>query len=159
MSVPAFEMNVLRPLMSQPPSLRHRPGLDAPGVGAGVGLGEPEGTERPALGQRPQPALALLVVAEQVERQRADRDVRLPRRGDRLVGQADLLHGGDEADGGHADAAPLLGDQHAEQAELAHLAEQVGGAARLLPGDRRPDGDLLLGEVAAQLRRGRARLR
>ena len=109
------------------------PGADAPGVGAGVGLGEAEGAERPALGQRPQPALALLVVAEQEQRQRADRDVRLPRGGHRLVGEADLLHGGDEADRGHADAAPLLGDEHAEQAELAHLAEQVGRAARLLP--------------------------
>ena len=76
----------------------------------------------------------------------------LPGRGHRLVGQADLLHGGDEADRRHPDAAPLLGDEHAEQAELAHLAQQVGGAdapsshawgARVR--------DLLLGEVAAEV--------
>ena len=126
------------------------PGADAPGVGAGVGLGEAERAERPALGERPQPALALLVVAEQQQRQRADGDVGLPRGGDRLVGQAELLHGGDEAHRRHADAAPLLGDEHAEQAELAHLAQQVGGADGVLPRLGRPGGDLLLGEVAAQ---------
>ena len=126
------------------------PGADAAGVGAGVRLGEPEGAEHPSLGQRAQPALALGVVAEQVQRQRADGHVGLPRRGHRLVGQADLLHGGDEADGRHADPAPLLGNEHAEQAELAHLAEQIGRAPGLLPGQRRPRGDLLLGEVAAE---------
>ena len=46
--------------------LRLGPGADAAGVGTGVGLGEPERAEHAALGQRPQPALALLVVAEQV---------------------------------------------------------------------------------------------
>ena len=127
-------------------------GADAAGVGAGVGLGEAEGAEGPALGQRSQPALPLLVVAEQQQRQRADGDVGLPGRRHRLVGQADLLHGGDEADGRHPDPAPLLGDEHAEQPELAHLAEQVGGAARLLPGLGRAGRDLLLGEVAAEVR-------
>ena len=136
MSVPALEMKVLRPLISQPPSLALGPRADAAGVGAGVGLGQPERTERPPLGQRAQPPLALRVVAEEEQRQRADRHVRLPGGGHRLVGQPDLLHGGDEADGRHADPAPLLGDQHAEQAELAHLAEEVGRAARLLPGRR-----------------------
>ena len=63
---------------------------------------------------------------------------------------ADLLERGDEADRRHADAAPLLGNQHAEQAELAHLAQQVGGAAALLPRQRRPRRDLLLRELAAQ---------
>ena len=129
MSVPALEMNVLRPLISQPPSRRtarvRMPRASEPASGSV----EPERAERASLGQRSQPPLALRVVAEEVERQRADRHVRLPRRGHRLVGQADLLHRGDEADGRHADAAPLLGDQHAEQAQRAHLAEQVGRAA------------------------------
>ena len=119
-------------------------------VGTGIGLGQAERAEDAPLGQGSQPTLALRVVAEQVERQRTDRDVRLPRRRHRLVGQADLLHRGDEADGGHADAAPLLGDQHAEQAELAHLPEQVGGAASLLPRLRRTRRDLLLREVTAE---------
>ena len=126
-------------------------GADATGVGAGVGLGEPECAEDATLGQRSQPALALCVVAEQVQRQRADGHVRLPGRGHGLVGQADLLHGRDEADRGHADPTPFLGDQHAEQTELAHLTEQVGRTVAVLPGLRGPTGDLLLGEVATEL--------
>ena len=63
---PALEMNVLRPLISQPPSRALGPGADAAGVGAGVGLGQPERAERASLGQRSQPALALRVVAEEV---------------------------------------------------------------------------------------------
>ena len=138
--------------VDQPPAvLALGPGADAAGVGAGVGLGEAEGPEGTALGQRPQPPLALLVVAEQEQGQRADGDVGLPRGGDGLVGQADLLHGGDEADRGHPDPAPLLGDEHAEQPELAHLAEQVGGAPRLLPRHGGAGRDLLLGEVAAEV--------
>ena len=122
-----------------------RAGADPACVGAGVGLGQTERAEHASFGQRSQPALSLFVVAEQVERQRTDRHVRLPRRGHRLVGQADLLHRGDETDGRHADPAPLLGDQHAEQAEPAHLTEQVGRAARLVPrrgehGSRSPAG-------------------
>jgi hypothetical protein len=119
-------------------------------VGSGIGLGEAEGTQRASLGKRSEPALALFVVAEQQERQRTDRHVRLPRGGDRLVRQAELLHRRDEADGGHPDAAPLLRDQHPEQPQLAHLAEQVGRAARLLPGLRGALRDLVLCEVAAQ---------
>ncbi len=125
-------------------------GADAAGVGSGIGLGQAERTERPALGQRPEPTLALVVVAEEVEGERTDRHVGLPGRSHRLVGPAELLHGGDEADRRHADPAPLLGDQHPEEAELAHLAEQVGGADRVLPGLRGPAGDLVLREVAAE---------
>ena len=155
MSVPALEMNVLRPLISQPPSRRSARVLIPRASDPASGSVRPNAPSDAPFGQRPQPALALRVVAEQVERQRADRHVRLPRRRHRLVGQADLLHRGDEADRRHADAAPLLGDQHAEQAELAHLPEQVGRAPRLLPRLGRAVGDLLLREVAAQRRRGR----
>ena len=151
MSVPALEMKVFATVDQPAAVLPLGPGADATGVGSGIGLGEPEGAEHPSLGQRPQPALPLGVVAEQVQGQRADGHVGLPRRRHRLVGQADLLHGGDEADRGHADPAPLLGDEHAEQAELAHLAEQIGRAPGLLPGQRGPRGDLLLGEVAAEV--------
>ena len=74
----------------------------------------------------------------------------LPGGGDGLIGPADLLHGGDEADGRHADPAPLLGDEHAEEAERTHFAQQVGRAPGLLPGQWRPRGDFALGEVAAE---------
>ncbi|MEZ5143481.1 MAG: hypothetical protein R2726_13320 [Acidimicrobiales bacterium] len=150
MSVPALEMKVLRPLTSQPPSLRSARVL-MPRVGAGVGLGEAERAEGPALGQRSQPPVALVVGAEEQERQRPDRHVGLPGGRHRLVGRADLLHGRHEADGGHADAAPLLGDQHPEQAQLAHLAQQVGRTARRLPRRRGAGRDLPAGEVPAEL--------
>ena len=76
--------------------------------------------------------------------------MRLPCGGHRLVGQTELFHRRDEADGRHADAAPLLGDQHAEQAQRAHLAEQVGRAPRLVPRERSTRRDLLLRELATQ---------
>ena len=127
MSVPALEMKVLRPLISQPPSRRRArvrmPRASEPASGSV----SPNAPERPPLGQRPQPALALGVVAEEVQRQRADRHVRLPGRGDRLVGQPDLLHGGDEADRRHADPAPLLGDRACRAGQLAHLARRSVG--------------------------------
>src|SRR4029079_9891083 len=56
-----------------------------------------------------------------------------------------------EPDRRHPDPAPLLGDEHAEEPELAHLAEQVGRADGALPRLRRPAGDLLGRELAAQL--------
>jgi hypothetical protein len=68
----------------------------------------------------------------------------------RLVGQADLLHRGDEADSRHADPSPLRRDQHAEQAQRTHLAEQVGRTPGLLPRDRGTRGDLLLRELATE---------
>ena len=75
----------------------------------------------------------------------------LPRCSHRLVGLSDLLHRGDESDGGHADAAPLLGDQDAEEAQASHLAEQVGRTTRLFPSHRSTGRDLLLCELAAQV--------
>jgi hypothetical protein len=50
----------------------------------------------------------------------------------------------------HADAAPALRDQHAEQSELAHLAQQVGRATRVVPRRGRAGGDLLVRELATQ---------
>jgi len=126
-------MNVFRPLISQPPSRRcarvRIPRASDPASGS-VRPNAPRA--RPSA-NRSQPTLPLGVVAEQVQRQRTDRHVRLPRRGHRLVRQADLLHRGDETDRGHADPTPALGDQHAEQAQPAHLSEQVGRASFLLP--------------------------
>ena len=127
------------------------PGGDAAHVGAGVGLGQPERAEHATLGERAEPAFTLLVVAEQVQRHRADRDVGLERGGDRLVGLTELFERGDEPDGRHPDAAPLLGHEHAEQPELAHLAQQVGRAFGPFPRRRRTDGDLLRGELPAQV--------
>ena len=46
-------------------------------------------------------------------------------------------------------SAPLLGDQHPEQTQRAHLSQQIGGASLLVPCDRRARRDLLLREVTA----------
>ena len=157
MSVPALEMNVLRPLITQPPSRRsarvRMPRASEPASGS-VRPKAPRA--RPSANGRSHRSRCV-VVAEEVERQRADGDVRLPGRGHGLVGQPDLLHGGDEADRRHADPAPLLGDQHAEQAELPHLAQQVGRAARLLPGGRRRAGRSRSVRSHGTARPGRAR--
>ena len=126
MSVPALEMNALRPLISQPPSWRSARVRDAACVGTGVGLGESEGAEHPTLGER---AAATAPVGRRCRTDTAasTRSSRGPgTRRRRLVGVAELLERGDEADRRHPDAAPLLGYEHAEQPELAHLAEEVG---------------------------------
>ena len=128
------------------------PGRDAAGVGAGVGLGEPERAEDATLGERPQPALALR------RRCRTGSSGSEP-----MVTWAcnaaatdwsawpSCSMRGDEPDGRHPDAAPLLGDEHAEQAELAHLAQEIGRAVLPLPGRRRADRDLLRGELPTQV--------
>ena len=139
------------PAVDQPATVpRLGSGADASGIGAGIGLGESERAQHTPLGQGSQPAFPLSVVAEQVQRQGPNGHVRLPRRGHGLVGQPDLLHGGDEADRGHADPAPLLGDEHPEQAQSAHLTEQIGGTAPLVPRQGGAWRDLLQGEVAAE---------
>ena len=43
------------------------------------------------------------------------------------------------------------GIEDAEQAEFAHLAEEIGRAPCLLPGQRGATGDLLLREVTAEV--------
>ena len=144
-------MNAFWPLISQPPSTFSARGLDRGGVRAGAGLGEPERAERASLGEGPEPTLLLLVGAHEEQRQAPDGDVGLPGRRDRLVGVAELLHRGHEGDGRHAGTAPLLGHEQAEQAEVAHPAEHLGGAALLLPVPRRVRPDLLGREVAREL--------
>ena len=151
MSVPAFEMNALRPLINQPPSCRSALGADATGVRSGVRLRQSEGAERTTFGQWTQPALALLVVAEQEQRHRSDRHVRLEGGGDRLVGVAELLERGHEAHSRHPDSAPLLRDEHAEQSELTHLPQQIGRALGSLPRGRGPPGDLLRRELTTEV--------
>ena len=128
-----------------------RPRADAARVGTGVGLGQTERTEGASLGQRSQPPLALRVVAEQVSGNEPMVTCACHAAATDWSARPSLLHRGDEADGRHADAAPLLGDQHAEQAQRAHLAEQVGRAPRLLPRQRRTRRDLLLRELAAEV--------
>src|SRR5581483_9493537 len=62
----------------------------------------------------------------------------------------DLLHRGHDPDRRHADPAPLLRDEHAEEAERAHLAQQVRGTPPFVPRLRCAARNLLLREVATQ---------
>jgi hypothetical protein len=128
---------------------------DAGGVRAGVGLGQAERSEDLAGGQRPQPALALGLVAEQQQRQRADGEVGLPGGGDGLVGLGHLVQGGDGADGGQAGAALLGRDEQAHEVELGHLAEELGGEALLVPPACSVGRDLGRRELAAEVADGR----
>ena len=160
MSVPAFEMNVLRPLISQPPSRALGPRADAAGVGAGVGLGEAEGAERPALGQRAQPALPLLRRCRTgaAAASRSSRGPARPRATD-WSARPICSMAATKPDRRHADAAPLLGDEHPEQAELrpSPAAGRWGSAPRptpAAPASRSPSA-----RSRGRARRGRARPR
>ena len=110
MSVPALEMNVLRPLISQPPSRRsarvRMPRASEPASGS-VSPNAP--SARPSASGRSQRS-RWASVPNRYSGKRADRHVGLPGGGHRLVRQSDLLHRGDEADRRHADPAPLLRD-------------------------------------------------
>jgi len=107
--------------------------------------------EEAQVGERkPLRCFTLGIVAEEIQRQRPDRHVRLERRGERLIRVAELFHGSNEAHRRHADPAPLLGNQHAQQAEATQLAQQFGVAATLLPSDRRAHCDLTLSKVPTQ---------
>src|SRR5207245_4775858 len=57
-------------------TLFRSPGLGGAGVGAGGGLGEPEGGERAAGGEIREPLLLLLLRPEQEDRHRPERRVR-----------------------------------------------------------------------------------
>ena len=127
-------------------------GADPACIGTGIGLGEPEGTEHAPLGEWSQPALSLGVVAEQVQRQRADRrraPATLRPRTGRPARSAPSLRRSRSVD------MPIpphsSGIEDAQESELTHLAEQIGRAARLLPGQRRTTCDLPLREVAAEV--------
>ena len=135
------------------PSARHplRPGPQRADVRARPRLGQPEGADFPPFRERPQPPLALVVVAEEQQREAADGGMRLPGRRDRRVHCGEGLEQRHIAHRGGTDAAPLLRHQGAEQPELAQAAQQFGGTAFLVPrlcGDR---GDLALRVGAAQV--------
>jgi hypothetical protein len=126
-------------------------GADGRRVRAGAGLGEAERAEGAAFGKWPEPPLLLRVVAVVEHGQAPDRDVGLPGGGDRLVGVAERLHRGDEADGRDVGAAPALRDEQPEEAEVAHPPQDLGGTALLLPVARRVRPDLLVREVTREL--------
>ena len=95
------------------------------GVGARLGLGEAERGEPLAAGERGDPALLLLVGAEQVDRHRAERGVRGERDRDRRVDARELLDRDRVGERVAARAAELLGERDAHQPELGHLGDEL----------------------------------
>ena len=105
-------MNAFDPLITHSPSCEHGPGARGAGVGAAVGLGQPEPAEGPAGDEIGQPLRLLIVVAELEDRVGAEADAGRQRDAHRLVDAAELL------------------DRHAQRGEVAT------GAAVLARGTR-----------------------
>jgi len=110
-----------------------RRGLDRGEVGAATGLGRVDTGERFAFGDLGQQLLLELVRAVLVDDVRpADREQCVDGRRHREVSAGDLVNGDhrvDELLAGHRAAAELLGDRHAEHAELGHARGDVAGDA------------------------------
>ena len=108
-------------------------------VGAGLGLGEARSSRASCprasgVSQR----LLLLVGAELVDRIADQRVVDAHDHAGRRAGAADLLHREHVADVVDAGAAVLLGDRHAEEAELGHARHQLRRDGDARDRSRRP---------------------
>ncbi len=101
---------------------------DALQVGAGVGLGEREPAADLAARKARQPALLLLLGAEFLDRER-QHQVRVEDAGDRHPDRRDAHDDLGVDRGGQAEAAVFDADGRAEQAELLHLRDDLGGPA------------------------------
>ncbi len=120
-------------------------------VAAGAGLGQREGRELVALGQRRDQPLDLLGRAVGEHRQRPGARVHRDRHPHAGVGARELLeheHVGEEVG---ARAAVLDGHAHAHQPQLAQMAEDLQREAMLAIPLRRLGRDLLVGEAPRQL--------
>ena len=93
--------------------VERRARLDVAGVGAGVGLGQPERAELAPGAQVGQQPRLLLVVAEEVDRLRAERGVGAHRDRDRAVDPRELLDGDRVLQRAAAGAADLLRERDA----------------------------------------------
>ncbi len=100
-------------------------GLRRSGVRAGLRLGEAERPELAPADEVGQPARLLLGSAEVVDRRRAEANRRLERDPDPGIAPRDLLDGDAQRQEIGAGATCLFGERQAEQAELAHLADDV----------------------------------
>ena len=96
-------------------------------VGAGAGLGDPQGADLLAGDPRHQPALLLLLGAEVEDRRHRDRGVGVEAGGDAAgaAGAGQLLDPDRVVQVGAALAAQLLRELEAEEAELGAAAEQL----------------------------------
>ena len=131
----------------------HRRRARAAGVAASLGLGESKAAHDLSRRQQRHVAALLLRGAELDDRRGAERRVRGDRERVRRVDLRQLVDHDHEAQQVEPRAAQLLGPRHAEQSELAHLANAFPrelGARVALRGDRR---DLVSGELAHHLAR------
>ena len=102
-------------------------GADAECVAAGARLGEAEGRDHLAAGELGEPPALLRVGAEEQEALESDRRVRAQRDRDRAVPGGHLLHHARVAGVRETDAAVLLRDDEAEEAQITQGLEQLGG--------------------------------
>ena len=125
MSVPAFVMKIFDPSTTHSPLSSSAVVRVAPASEPGVRLGQPERGEPCAGGEVGEPLRALLLGAEVVDRERAERVVRGDRDRDRRVDARQLLDRDRVREGVGAAAAVVLRDRHAHQPELGHLGDEL----------------------------------
>jgi hypothetical protein len=119
-------------------------------VGAGVGLGQTEGSKLGLLSEHPQVLLLCLVRSAEQDRCRGQL-VGTDRRGDRRTAPGKLLADETGIEVGAADSPVLLGEVGVHQAKLPGLLDDLlrpGAVAVIVPGDR---PDLLGREVMGHL--------
>ena len=114
-------------------------------------LGEAEAAEPLAARERLQVFLLLRVGAEREDRPAHDRVLHADDRGRRAVAGGDLLERERQRHVVHRRAAPLLGHDHAERAELAKLAQLLAREVRLAVPARGVRRELALRERAHRL--------
>ncbi|MOA06842.1 hypothetical protein D3C78_1265070 [compost metagenome] len=103
-------------------AVQARTGLQAAGVGTGLGLGQRERAEHGAAGQRLEELLFLLIVAELEDRHTADRVVHAHDGRTGTIAGGDFFQGHGVRQVPGVATAPLFRHQHAEEAQLRHLA-------------------------------------
>ena len=148
MSVPAFVMNIFEPFTTQLAVAQLGGRQRVARVGAGAGLGQPEGCELAAGSEVGQPLALLLLAPEQVDRHRPERGVRRDGDRDGRVDPRQLLDRERIGDRVAAGAAVLLGDRQAHHSELAELRDELVREARLPVELLRHRSDLLACELA-----------
>ena len=147
MSVPAFVMKSFEPLTTHAPSRSSARRSRRARVGAGVGLGQAERGELAPRREVGQPALLLLLGAEEEDRHRPEGRVRGDGDRDGRVDPRELLDRDRVREHVAARTSVLLWDRKAHQAELAELGDELVGEATLEVELRRDGLDALVGEV------------
>jgi len=126
------------------------PALDGRSVRSCLRFREHEGTQVLAAGEAGQEARFLLLGAVSDDDHLGQGLHAHDRRGG-TVAAGDLFHGETVGNVVDAGAAPVLGDQHAHQAEFTHLLDLIGGKAGLAVSLERARCQALGGELAGHI--------